>query len=99
VPAAVDSGSTAMGLSTAKSEKKRAKKLLKLDLDKVNARVLRKRQQVGASGLAELLLQLLAGIFKYSNGCSSGSNMDAMTTAAVMSSAELILSVGCLQQQ
>jgi hypothetical protein len=46
VPAAVDSGSTAMGLSTAKSEKKRAKKLLKLDLDKVNARVLRKRQQV-----------------------------------------------------
>jgi hypothetical protein len=38
-----------MGLSTAKSEKKRAKKLLKLDVDKVNARVLRKRQQVKAS--------------------------------------------------
>jgi hypothetical protein len=46
VPAAVDSGSTAMGLSTARSEKKRAKKLLKLDLKKVNARVLRKRRQV-----------------------------------------------------
>ncbi|KAF6255366.1 hypothetical protein COO60DRAFT_215250 [Scenedesmus sp. NREL 46B-D3] len=46
VPAAVDSGSTAMGLSTAKSEKKRARKLLNLDVNKVNARVLRKRQQV-----------------------------------------------------
>jgi hypothetical protein len=58
VPAAVDSGSTAMGLSTAKSEKKRAKKLLKLDMDKVNARVLRKRQQVGAS---KAWAQLLPG--------------------------------------
>jgi hypothetical protein len=82
VPAAVDSGSTAMGLSTAKSEKKRAKKLLKLDMDKVNARVLRKRQQVGASGSAELLPSL-AGIFQNSNSCSRGSNMDGMTTAAV----------------
>jgi hypothetical protein len=71
-----------MGLSTAKSEKKRAKKLLKLDMDKVNARVLRKRQQVGASGSAELLPSL-AGIFQSSNSCSRGSNMDGMTTAAV----------------
>lgn len=46
VPAAVDSSSTAMGLSTAKSEKRRAKKLLKLDMDKVNARAARKRLQV-----------------------------------------------------
>lgn len=46
LPESVDAGSTNMGLSTAKSDKKRAKKLQKLDMDKVNARVLRKRRQV-----------------------------------------------------